>query len=63
MLSEISLYVATAEQTIASRKRTYAEWGRGLTLEEYLDREVVGEGEEFARDGKLITWCVAWILI
>ncbi|KAF9449934.1 hypothetical protein P691DRAFT_702200, partial [Macrolepiota fuliginosa MF-IS2] len=59
MLSEISLYVATPEQTIVSRKRTAVEWGRGLTLDEYLDRDAVGEGEEFARDGKLITWVLA----
>lgn len=56
MLSEVSLYVATSEQVIASRKRTAAAWGRGLTLEEYLDRDLVGEGEEFGKDGKLITW-------
>ncbi len=56
MLSEVSLYVATREQTIASRKRTVVEWGRGLTLDEYLDRDDVGEAEEFGRDGKLITW-------
>lgn len=56
MLSEVSLYVATSEQAIASRKRTAAAWGRGLTLEEYLDRDLVGEGEEFGKDGKLITW-------
>ena len=56
MLSNVSLYVATSEQIIASRKRTAAAWGRGLTLEEYLDRDLVGESEEFGRDGKLITW-------
>ncbi|XP_006462097.1 hypothetical protein AGABI2DRAFT_206303 [Agaricus bisporus var. bisporus H97] len=41
---------------IASRKRTFVEWGRGLTMDEYLDRDAVGEGEEFGRDEKLMTW-------
>ncbi|KAJ3571145.1 hypothetical protein NP233_g3947 [Leucocoprinus birnbaumii] len=56
LLSELTLYPATREQTIASWKRTAVEWGTGLTLEEYIDREFVGEKEEFARDGKQITW-------
>ncbi|KXN89384.1 hypothetical protein AN958_05760 [Leucoagaricus sp. SymC.cos] len=59
LLSEISLYPATREQTIASWKRTAVEWGTGLTLEEYIDRELVGEKEEFARGGKQITWVLA----
>jgi hypothetical protein len=57
-LSEVSLYAATREQTIVSWKRTAVEWGTGLTLEEYIDRELVGEKQEFARDGKNVTWCV-----
>lgn len=56
MLSKVSLYAATTEQIIASRKRTFVEWGRGLTMDEYLDRDAVGEGEEFGRDEKLMTW-------
>lgn len=56
MFSKVSLYAATAEQIIASRKRTFVEWGRGLTVDEYLDRDAVGEGEDFGRDGKLMTW-------
>lgn len=58
MLSSLSLFVATLEQVFESRKRTSVEWGKGLTLEEYLDRDVVGEGEEFGKDGKLVTWYV-----
>lgn len=53
------MYAATREQTIASWKRTAVEWGTGLTLEEYIDREFVGEKGEFARDGKQITWVLA----
>jgi hypothetical protein len=58
-LAEVSLYAATREQTIESWKRTVVEWGMGLTSEEYIDRELVGEKGEFARDGKNITWCVS----
>ncbi|KAF9449933.1 hypothetical protein P691DRAFT_811379 [Macrolepiota fuliginosa MF-IS2] len=59
MLSEVSLYVATPEQTIIVRKRNAAQWGMGLTVDEFLDREAKGDEEEFARDGKLITWVLA----
>lgn len=57
-LSDLSLYVATREQTVASWKHTAAEWATGLTLEEYIHRERIGEKKEFARDGKLLTWQV-----
>lgn len=57
-LSEVSLYPATREQLIASWKRTAVEWGTGLTPEEYVDRELVGEKREFAKDGKNVTWYV-----
>ena len=57
-LSDLSLYVATREQTVASWKHTAAEWATGLTLDDYIDREWIGEKKEFARDGKLITWQV-----
>jgi len=57
-LSDLSLYIATREQTIVSWKHTAVEWGIGLTLEEYIDREWIGEQKEFARDGKHITWRV-----
>jgi len=59
-LSDLSLYVATREQTMASWKHTAVDWGTGLTLEEYIDRERIGEKKEFARDGKHITWQV-WL--
>jgi len=55
----LSIFCATASQTIESRKRTYASWGRGLTLEKYLERDLGIEQHDVGRDGKLTTWVLA----
>ena len=55
-LATLSLYPATEEQTLASRKRTFPQWGRGLTIEQYLTRDAQLDVQEHATGGKLTTW-------
>ncbi|KAG6919530.1 hypothetical protein DXG01_005120 [Tephrocybe rancida] len=55
-LSSVSLFPATPEQTLESRCRTFVEWGKGLTLDEYLARDAFTDTTEVAQNGKLITW-------
>ena len=57
-LSQFSIYPATAEQIQESRMRTAVQWRRGLSMEQYLERDRIMDAYEQARDGKLITWCV-----
>ncbi|KAL5537024.1 hypothetical protein ACEPAF_847 [Sanghuangporus sanghuang] len=58
-LSLLSLFPATREQTLESRKRTSVQWGRGLTLQQYLLREDQLDVAEHAQDGKFTTWVLA----
>ncbi|RDB20810.1 Lysine acetyltransferase [Hypsizygus marmoreus] len=58
-LSTLSLYAATAEQVAESRRRTYLQWGKRMTLEEYLARDAFMDTFEHARDGRLVTWVLA----
>jgi len=55
----LSIFCATASQTIESRKRSYESWGRGLSLEQYFERDVGIEQHDVGRDGKLTTWVLA----
>ncbi|KAF5383843.1 hypothetical protein D9615_003652 [Tricholomella constricta] len=55
-LSSLSLFVATPEQITESRRRTFVQWGRGMTEEEYLARDAFTDKHENAQDGRLITW-------
>ena len=52
----LSIFAATYDQTIESRKRTFPHWGRGLTEETYLERDSRLSYLEHARNGKLVTW-------
>ncbi|KAJ7071595.1 hypothetical protein C8F01DRAFT_1111167 [Mycena amicta] len=58
-LSTISVYPATHEQTIESRRRTQNEWSRGLTLEEHLARDAAQEHLEGSLGGRFMTWVLA----
>lgn len=55
-LSSFSLFPATPEQVTESRKRSHASWSRGATEAEYLQLQLVLDGDENARDGGLVTW-------
>lgn len=51
----LTLVPANREQTLESRRRTFVQWARGLSLEEYLTRESQLDIAEHAA-GKLTTW-------
>jgi hypothetical protein len=53
---DLSIFVATPQQTIASRKRTHTQWGKDWSMERYLERDARLDKLEQARDGKLKTW-------
>ncbi|KZT43109.1 hypothetical protein SISSUDRAFT_739119 [Sistotremastrum suecicum HHB10207 ss-3] len=57
-LASLSLFPATPEQVLESRKRTFPQWGRGLTLDQYLRRDAAMDVHEHAK-GKLTTWVLA----
>jgi hypothetical protein len=63
MFSSLTIVPATPEQAIVSRKRTYVEWGKGLTQDEYLERDAIGETMEFGKDDRLMTWYVTLKLV
>ncbi|KAK7683208.1 hypothetical protein QCA50_013881 [Cerrena zonata] len=57
-LSSLSLYPATDDQKIESRRRSYVEWNRGLSLEHYLRRDELMYDDEHARE-YITTWVLA----
>ncbi|KAI5121874.1 hypothetical protein M0805_001082 [Coniferiporia weirii] len=59
LFASLTLFAATREQTLESRKRTFPQWGRGLTLEQYLARESQLDVAEHAASGKFTTWVLA----
>lgn len=60
-LSSLTLFPATPAQVVESRRRTFKEWGRTMTEEEYRRRDETMDHHEHAADGKLITWSVRLI--
>ncbi|KAF8899640.1 hypothetical protein CPB84DRAFT_1780294 [Gymnopilus junonius] len=58
-LSCLTLFPATKAQVIESRKRSFASWGRGATLEQYLARDARSDNHEVSKDGRLVTWVLA----
>lgn len=59
VLSSLSLFAATPEQILESRRRSSVEWGKDLSLEEYLARDEFTDKQEVACNGRLITWYVS----
>ncbi|KAE9393477.1 hypothetical protein BT96DRAFT_829263 [Gymnopus androsaceus JB14] len=58
--STLSIFVATPQQTEVSRRRTWASpWGSGMTLDEFLRRDMEVEKSECGSHGKLTTWVLA----
>lgn len=55
-LPELSLFLATPNQTLESRKRHAPLWRKKLSNDEYLLRDQVMEKQEHALDRKLATW-------
>ena len=54
--STVTLFIANREQTIESRRRTHAQWGKDWSLERYLARDARLDELEQAVGGKLRTW-------
>ena len=46
------------EQILASRQRSGELWGvgRGMTVEQYVQRDAVMDSQEHSTNGKLMTW-------
>ena len=57
-VSYLSIFPANAAQVLESRTRTFQEWGRRVTLEEYLARDAISDNHEASRDSRLVTWWV-----
>ncbi|KAI0088857.1 hypothetical protein BDY19DRAFT_1041718 [Irpex rosettiformis] len=55
-LSELTLVKATPAQELDSCKRTFVQWSRGMTMEEYVERDKVMAQQEHCADGKWTTW-------
>lgn len=55
-LASLSIFRATTEQTIVSRKRSIVQWGTGLTEKQYLQQDATLDHLEHAVNGKLRTW-------
>lgn len=57
-LASLSIFVASAEQALESRLRSFEHFGKGMTLQEYLERDALTDQQENSRNGRLITWHV-----
>ncbi|KZT70495.1 hypothetical protein DAEQUDRAFT_737428 [Daedalea quercina L-15889] len=58
-LSDLSLFPATPDQVLESRRRHAPTWHKALSVEEYLLRDEIMDKYEHARDKKLTTWVLA----
>ncbi|KAH8083343.1 hypothetical protein BXZ70DRAFT_1002512 [Cristinia sonorae] len=58
-LEALSLFPATQEQVSVSRKCTAAQWNRGKTVGQYVQRDVIMDEHEHAVHDRLITWVLA----
>ncbi|KAI6032039.1 hypothetical protein BKA83DRAFT_4209212 [Pisolithus microcarpus] len=58
-LSSLTLFPATPEQVLLSRKRTWPQWGGKLTEEQYIEKARLMDAMEHATDSRLITWVLA----
>ncbi|KAJ8488040.1 hypothetical protein ONZ51_g3804 [Trametes cubensis] len=58
-LADLSLFAATPEQVYESRRRTAELWAKGMSVEEYIQRDVIMDKYEHAANGRLITWILA----
>lgn len=54
--ADLSLFPATPEQVLESRTRSAVEWAKSLSLQDYIQRDVIMDKYEHAADGKLVTW-------
>jgi hypothetical protein len=57
-LADLSLYKATPEQKIVSRRNTHTFWSKDSSIEQYLFRESFLETCQYAADGRMTIWQV-----
>ncbi|TCD68758.1 hypothetical protein EIP91_009904 [Steccherinum ochraceum] len=58
-LDTLTIYPATPEQTLESRKRSAVEWSKGRSLEQYVERDRIMDDHPHASNGRLTTWVLA----
>ncbi|KAI0795453.1 hypothetical protein C8Q75DRAFT_712127 [Abortiporus biennis] len=58
-LSLFTLFPATREQVLISRRRTFAQWSGGTPLEKYLARDAFLEQFDHSANDNLIIWVLA----
>lgn len=63
MLSQLSLFVATRPQIEESRRRSYPEWGKGMTLEAFEERDNLLDRSEVAADNRFTTWSAPRLML
>ncbi|KAH6915165.1 hypothetical protein BKA70DRAFT_568086 [Coprinopsis sp. MPI-PUGE-AT-0042] len=59
MLSDLSLFVATRLQIEESRRRSYPQWGRGMSPEAWAERHERIDKAAVAAEDRLTTWVLA----
>ncbi|KAF8972632.1 hypothetical protein BDZ97DRAFT_1901166 [Flammula alnicola] len=57
--SFLSLFPASKEQILESRTRSFASWGRGTSLDQYLARDSRSDNHEVSLNNRLVTWVLA----
>ncbi|KAH6899517.1 hypothetical protein BKA70DRAFT_1313711 [Coprinopsis sp. MPI-PUGE-AT-0042] len=59
MLSHLSLFIATRPQIEESRRRSYPEWGKGMSPEAFEERDNLLDRSEVAGNDRFTTWVLA----
>ncbi|KAG8759862.1 hypothetical protein FRC14_004823 [Serendipita sp. 396] len=57
--SKLSLFIADNEQIGVHIQRAFEQWGRGLSLEEFVKKDKAFHGLQHATDGKHTVWILA----
>jgi hypothetical protein len=55
-MDALSIFKATREQVLESRRRSWRMWGKGMSLEAYVQREEMLDSKPHAKDGKMTIW-------
>jgi hypothetical protein len=58
-MDALSIFRATTEQIVESRRRTWSDWGRGMTMQAYIEREEMLDIKPHAKDEKMSIWVLA----
>ncbi|EAU93492.1 hypothetical protein CC1G_12156 [Coprinopsis cinerea okayama7 len=58
-LSRYSLFMAKPAQAEEAQKRSFEQWGKYMTLEEYLGRDARVQRSTVGKDGQFVAWVLA----